>query len=106
MSQRLPRRVGVSTAKRMMFTGATLKAEEALRVGLAEVVLDNEYFIQEVAQICKTIVDNSSFTHAANKTLLETTDGKSLDGGLQWEVYASEGVGSDMQARIAAFNKK
>ena len=41
MSQRLPRRVGVSTAKRMMFTGATLKAEEALRVGLAEVVFDN-----------------------------------------------------------------
>ena len=35
MSQRLPRRVGVSTAKRMMFTGATLKAEEALRVGLS-----------------------------------------------------------------------
>ena len=106
MSQRLPRRVGVSTAKRMMFTGATLKAEEALRVGLAEVVLDNENFIQEVAQMCKSIVDNSSFTHAANKKLLETTDGKSLDGGLQWEVYASEGVGPDMQARIAAFNNK
>ena len=56
--------------------------------------------------MCKSIVENSSFTHAANKKLLETTDGKSLDGGLQWEVYASEGVGPDMQARIAAFNKK
>ena len=49
---------------------------------------------------------NSKPPKSANKKLLETTDGKSLDGGLQWEVYASEGVGPDMQARIAAFNKK
>jgi enoyl-CoA hydratase/carnithine racemase len=106
MSQRLPRRVGISTAKRMMFTGATLKAEEALRVGLAEMVFDNESFKEHVANLCQSIVENSLFTHAANKKLLETTDGKSLDGGLQWEVYASEGVGPDMQNRIAAFNKR
>ena len=29
-----------------------------------------------------------------------------LDAGLQWEIMENEGVGPDMQDRIAAFTKK
>lgn len=106
MSQRLPRRVGTSTAKRMMFTAATLTASEAVSVGLAECVFPNESFEADVASMCRDIVANSVFTHQANKKLLETTDGKSLDGGLQWEVFSSEGHGPDMEERINGFMKK
>lgn len=38
MSQRLPRRVGIATAKKLMFTCETILADEALRIGLAEQV--------------------------------------------------------------------
>jgi len=36
MSQRLPRRVGIATAKRLMFTTEMFDAAEALRIGLIE----------------------------------------------------------------------
>jgi len=106
MSQRLPRRVGRSTAKRMMFTAATLTANEALRVGLAECVFPDESFETEIEKMCESIVANSVFSHRANKKLLEATDGKALDAGLQWEVFSSEGRGPDMEERINGFMKK
>lgn len=106
MSQRLPRRVGIATAKRMMFTAATYNAHDAQTMGLAEMVFDNKNFMAEVETFCDQVCANSSFSHAANKRLLEATDSNSLDGGLQWEVQMTEGHGPDMNERIGAFTKK
>lgn len=106
MSQRLPRRVGLATSKRLMFTAETVKAEEALRIGLCEKVVPDDRFEAELASLAKVIMANSGFSHAANKRLLEATDARPLDAGLQWEVLESEGVGPDMQERIAAFTRK
>lgn len=106
MSQRLPRRVGRATAKRMMFGAETVLAEEALRIGLCEKVFPIDTFFEETENFAKQVAENSVFTHAANKRLLEATDGQAVDMGLQWEVTESEGVGPDMDARISAFLKK
>ena len=106
MSQRLPRRVGIATAKRLMFTAETITAEAALRVGLCEAVFDNETFFDDVAGFCAGILANSSFSHAANKKLLEETDGAPLDDGLKWEVAETAGVGPDAKERIEAFSKR
>ena len=105
MSQRLPRRVGVATAKRLMFTAETVKAEAALQMGLCEAVFDADTFEADVRAFCRQILANSRFSHAANKRLLEATDSDPMDAGLQWEVMENEGVGPDMQARISAFMK-
>ena len=106
MSQRLPRRVGVATAKRLMFTAAMFTADEALRIGLAELVYPDDTFDKRVAALAAQICENSSFSHAANKRLLDSTDGQPLDAGLQREVMESEGTGPDAQERIARFMKK
>ena len=106
MSQRLPRRVGIATAKRLMFTAETVRADAALSMGLCEVVYPDETFEDELRGFAKQILANSPFSHAANKRLLEATDNDALDAGLQWEIMENEGVGPDMQARIAAFMKK
>ena len=106
MSQRLPRRVGIATAKRLMFTAAMISAEEACRIGLAESVFPDETFEEEVEALAAQIVANSCFTHAANKRLLEATDASPLDAGLQWEVMESEGLGPDARQRMAAFNQR
>lgn len=105
MSQRLPRRVGIATAKRLMFTAETVTADVALDMGLCEAVLADETFEHELRAFAQQILANSSFSHAANKRLLEATDADPLDAGLQWEITESEGGGPDMQKRIGAFMK-
>lgn len=106
MSQRLPRRVGEATAKRLMFTADMIDAAEAVRIGLAEYAVPLANFDAEIERLAGRIVANSAFSHAANKRLLDATDGRPMDAGLQWEVMESEGVGPDAQARIAAFTAK
>lgn len=106
MSQRLPRRVGVATAKRLMFTAETVSADDALRIGLCEAVFADEVFFAQAEAFARKVLANSSFSHAANKRLIEATDADPMDAGLQWEVMENEGVGPDMRERIAAFMKK
>jgi enoyl-CoA hydratase/carnithine racemase len=103
MSQRLPRRVGTATAKRLMFTADMIGADEAVRIGLAEYAVPRIDFDDEIAALAARIVANSAFSHRANKRLLEATDAWPLDAGLQWEVTECEGHGPDMRSRIAAF---
>lgn len=106
MSQRLPRRVGTATAKRLMFTAETVRADAALQMGLCEAVFEDETFESDLRAFARQILANSVFSHAANKRLLDATDAGPMDAGLQWEVMEHEGVGPDMQARIAAFMKR
>ncbi|MEQ8300981.1 MAG: enoyl-CoA hydratase/isomerase family protein [Hyphomonas sp.] len=106
MSQRLPRRVGVATAKRLMFTAEMINAAEALRIGLAEQVVPLDEFDTAIDALARQILANSPFSHSANKRLLEATDARDMDSGLQWEILKNEGVGPDMQARIGAFMRK
>ena len=106
MSQRLPRRVGAATAKRLMFTAETVRADAALEMGLCEAVFEEAKFEDELRAFAQKILANSSFSHAANKRLLEATDSDPMDAGLQWEITENEGVGPDMHDRINAFMKK
>lgn len=106
MSQRLSRRVGEATAKKLMFTAEFIKAPEALHIGLVEAVYPEAEFETSVEALARQILTNSSFSHAANKQLLQATDGRDLDSGLIWEVMQTAGTGPDMQDRIKAFTKK
>ncbi|MCE3551489.1 enoyl-CoA hydratase/isomerase family protein [Pseudonocardia sp. RS11V-5] len=106
MSQRLPRRVGVATAKRLMFTADMVDAAEAVRIGLAEYAVPLAEFDAEIESLASRIAAQSPFSHAANKRLLDATDGRPLDAGLQWEVLEGEGRGPDAQERIAAFTSR
>ena len=106
MSQRLPRRVGIATAKRLMFTAETVRAEKALAIGLCEEIYPDESFLADVEPFARQTLQNSPFSHAANKALLEATDMDKMDAGLQWEIMENPGVGPDMHDRINAFMKK
>ena len=106
MSVRLPRRVGIATAKRLMFTAQMFGAEEAVRIGLAEYAVPEGEFDAEITRLAQQISAHSHFSHAANKRLLDRADGKAADEALIREWMEGEGRGPDMHARIAAFQKK
>lgn len=103
MSQRLPRRVGVATAKRLMFTADMIDAAEAVRIGLAEYMVPLADFETEIAALAGRIAAQSGFSHRANKRLLAATDGLPLDAGLQWEILENEGHGPDFAERVSSF---
>lgn len=106
MSVRLPRRVGIATAKRLMFTSEMFGAEEAVRIGLAEYAVPQADFDAEIARLATQISEQSHFSHAANKRLLDRSDGKSADEALVREWMDGEGRGPDMHERIAALQNR
>lgn len=103
LSQRLPRRVGTSKAREMMFTCRTYSGAQAAAMGLANACVADGDFDAALLALTAEIRANSSFSHAANKRLLDETDGLDLDAGLSHEIYRGEGRGPDMEARIGAF---
>lgn len=106
MSARLPRRVGLATAKRLMFTAEMFGAEEAVRIGLAEYAVSHDGFEAEITRLAEKIAAQSHFSHGAIKRLLDRADGKSADEAITREWMDGEGRGPDMQERIASFQKK
>jgi enoyl-CoA hydratase len=106
LSQRLPRRVGPYKAREMMFTCRTYSAQEALSMGLAQVVVPDERFEAELSALTASILANSWHSNRANKRLLIETDGMPLDAGLAHEIYRGAGFGPDFRDRIAGFLKK
>ncbi len=54
-TQRLPRLVGLADALYMLTSGEMIRAEDALRIGLVQKVVEPEELIDEVKKIAKTI---------------------------------------------------
>lgn len=106
LSQRLPRRVGSAKAREMMFTCRTYCGREAEAMGLANVCFADDAFEAGIDAWVAEIAANSSFSHAANKRLLDQTDGLPLPAGLSHEIFRGEGRGPDMHERIAAFSAR
>jgi len=106
MTQRLPRRIGIAAAKRLMFTTDMIDAAEAVRIGLAEYSVPSESFDAGIDALASRIAAQSPFTHRSNKNFLDGSDGLPLDSGLQYEVSENWGFGPDAPDRIAAFSKR
>jgi enoyl-CoA hydratase len=105
MTQRLPRRIGRTRAKRMMLTGRTVTAEEAVTIGLVDVCLADEHFAAGVAEFVSEILANSWFSNREYKRLLYETEGLSLREGLAYEVYRHPGIAPDYLDRIQRFSR-
>jgi enoyl-CoA hydratase/carnithine racemase len=106
MTQRLPRRVGLPAAKRMMLTARTVEAAEAHALGLIDVLVPAGGLEAGIAELAGAILANSWHTNRATKRLLRETDGMSLAEGLAHEHYRAPGFAPDWQERVARFSKK
>jgi len=106
ISQRLPRRVGKAKATEMMLTARTYTAQEALKMDLCNFSFPDDEFDATVETFCQDMLANSWFSLRANKKLLLDSDGLTLNDGLAYEIYHSQGRGPDMAERIGGFGKK
>jgi enoyl-CoA hydratase len=105
MSQRLPRRVGLSAAKRMMLTSRELSAAEAKEMGLVDLLAPAGELGELLQGFLAEILANSWFTNSATKQLLIATDGMSLAEALAHEQHHYPGWAPDYRERIAAFRR-
>jgi enoyl-CoA hydratase/carnithine racemase len=105
MSQRLPRRVGVAAAKRMMMTARTVAAAEAQTLGLIDLLAPEGKLDDVLKEFLDALLANSWFTNFAVKRLLIETDGMSLAEGLAHEHYRNPGRAPDHHERMAAFRR-
>jgi enoyl-CoA hydratase/carnithine racemase len=105
MTQRLPRRVGHSKAKEMMFTSRSYGGEQAAAMGLADLCVDDELLADATESLVADIVANSPHTNAVAKRILDATASMDLEHGLAYELDHSPGVCPDAAERLARFAK-
>ena len=106
MSQRLPRRIGIPAAKRMMMTGCMVEATEAHGMGLVDLLSAEGGLDELVAKFAADVLAMSWHTNIATKRLMRETDGLSLAEGLAHEHYRHPGFAPDYKERIARFSRK
>jgi len=105
MSQRLPRRVGLTRAKEMMFSGRVVSGAEAATIGLAVECVPVERLVARTTEMARTFLANSWFTLRADKMLVNGGLDHTLAAGLRFEREKSPGRGPDLEKRLEAFGK-
>lgn len=105
MTQRLPRRIGVPAARRMMMTGRMVEASEARDLGLIDLLAPADQLDSVLNQFVAELLANSWHTNFAMKRSLIETDGMSLAQALAHESFRYPGSAPDHHERIAAFRR-
>jgi enoyl-CoA hydratase len=87
-SQRLYKTVGVGRAKELLFTGRTVDAAEALRIGLVNKVVPTDSLDEEAERFAVGIAGNSLSSLRAVKMLINYGLSEGYETGLKEEVTA------------------
>ncbi len=84
-TQRLPRIVGITKAKEMLFTGDMIDAREAYRIGLVNKVVPVDGLEEEVMKMAEKIASKPSMAIRTTKTVLNTGLNMDLESSLRFE---------------------
>lgn len=115
-TQRLPRLVGAGVAKDLLFTGRKMKADEALRVGLVNRVVEHAELMNEAEATMRAILKNAPIAVKYCKLMVNRGLEMSLADGLDYEAQvagilvetqdAKEGVRAFFEKREPQFQNK
>lgn len=87
-TQRLPRLVGIGKAKELIFTGNTIDAKEALRIGLINQMVSTDELEDVVTSMAKQIIEKSPLVIKWAKKAVNAGQETSLSMGLSYEALA------------------
>ena len=107
-TNRLARRVGIARARELCFTGDMIKADEALRIGLANVIAPAGELLARAKATAAKITEKGPLAIAQCKRVLRTGEGMALDAANELEVqaFASLYGSSDQREGMRAFIAK
>jgi enoyl-CoA hydratase len=103
-TQRLPRRVGLSVARELIYTGRMMDAEEALRIGLVNAVFEPDALLSAATRTAAEIAAKGPLAVAAAKRLiregvdLPLPDAIRLEREAFGEAFATEDQREGMEA--------
>jgi len=112
-TQRLPRLVGLGIAKELLATGRQVKADEAMRIGLVNKVVDPteliSYCLELAEQICKNSTSAISYGKQAMTmgTEMDMAHAMEMEANLFGVVFTTadqkEGMGAFLEKRKPSF---
>jgi enoyl-CoA hydratase/carnithine racemase len=104
-TQRLSRLVGPAKAKELMITGRQVRAEEALRIGLADEVVPGEALHERALALAAEVAKGAVLAQGMIKAAVDRGLDQPLEGGLALELGLFEEVfrTNDSQAGVASF---
>ena len=107
-TQRLPRLVGAGRAKELIYTGRTIKADEALAIGLVNKVTKPEALMQETLAMAQTICQKAPFAIKKAKEAINRGLQVSIDKAIavETEEFAQCFATEDQKMAMTAFVKK
>src|SRR4051794_35314870 len=99
-TQRLPRLVGVARAKDMILTGRQVDAEEALRIGLIDELVEPEALFDRAVARAAELAAGAVVAHGLAKQAIDVGSESSLATGLELEQRLFTNVFDTEDARI------
>lgn len=107
-TQRLPRTVGIAKAKRLIFLGDMVEADEALRMGLVDKVVPHRNLEAEAEAIAQRLSESSPTALKHAKQAINSAAKNSFKEGLKIEtsLFAQLFSTKETKERIGAFLSK
>lgn len=115
-TQRLSRLIGVSKAKEYILTGKNIKADEALRVGLFNNVVEQKHLLDEAYKMAEQIIKNAPLAVQNAKEVIDEGYEMPLEQGIKLEENTfgllfstedqKEGMNAFVEKRNADFKNK
>lgn len=84
-TQRLPRRIGESLAKELLFTGKTVNAEEALAIGIVNKIFPHESLMESTLKTAKKIASMGKVALRAAKETAGAANDMDIETGTRFE---------------------
>ena len=107
-TQRLPRLVGRMKAKELLFTGKNIDAEEAYKIGLVNMVVDDDKLLETANKLAGQIAGKSPIQTAFIKSLINKGTDLDLNTACSLEIsyFGSSFSTEDQKEGMKAFLEK
>jgi enoyl-CoA hydratase len=104
-TQRLPRLIGATAAKFLIFSGEPIKGEEAFALGVAQEVVPADRVLERSMHMARRFADGPTVALAAAKACIDNGMDTDLATGLRMEsaAFAALFATADQQAGMASF---